>query len=142
MDITVYPSGIGDLIGFLDFMFSLLFSCSQRPLNYLALKYFGFESTCWRWLQKRVMRTKFDIYVFITCIYLKSCFCLVHFNRKGLYDELAMIAEMDQAETGLQVNTCNKHVDIKFSAHDAFLQSPSASTQFFGIEMFYLIYVY
>jgi hypothetical protein len=50
------------------------------------------------------------------------------YNRKGLYDELAMIAEMDQAETGLQVNTCNKHVDIKFSAHDAFLQSPSAST--------------
>jgi hypothetical protein len=45
------------------------------------------------------------------------------YNRKGLYDELAMIAEMDQAETGLQVNTCNKHVDIKFSAHDAFLQS-------------------
>jgi hypothetical protein len=34
------------------------------------------------------------------------------YNRKGLYDELAMIAEMDQAETGLQVNTCNKHVDM------------------------------
>ena len=34
-------------------------------LYYLAFKYFGFEGTIWRLFQKRDVRTKFDIYVFI-----------------------------------------------------------------------------
>lgn len=44
--------------------------------------------------------------------------CLIIYNRKGLHDELAMISEMDK------VNTCYKHVGIKFSA-----ESLSAGTQ-------------
>jgi len=34
--------------------------------NYLAFQHFGFERTLWRFFQKRVVRTKFDIYFFIT----------------------------------------------------------------------------
>ena len=34
-------------------------------LNYLAFQSFDFQCTWWRLFQKRVMRTKFDIYVFI-----------------------------------------------------------------------------
>jgi hypothetical protein len=33
--------------------------------RYFGFKYYGFERTWWRLLQKRVVRTKFDIYVFI-----------------------------------------------------------------------------
>jgi len=34
--------------------------------KYLALELFDFESTGWRLFQKRVVRTKLDIFVFIT----------------------------------------------------------------------------
>ena len=36
-----------------------------KLLNYLAFESFDFERTSWRLFQKRVVRTKFDIYVFI-----------------------------------------------------------------------------
>jgi hypothetical protein len=36
-----------------------------KTLNYLAFQYFDFECTWWRFFQKRVVRTKFDIYAFI-----------------------------------------------------------------------------
>jgi hypothetical protein len=35
-------------------------------MNYLAFQSFDFERTWWRSFQKRFVRTKFDIYVFIT----------------------------------------------------------------------------
>jgi len=38
---------------------------NQLCLNYLAFQYFDIESTWWRLFQKRVVRTKLDIYVFI-----------------------------------------------------------------------------
>ena len=41
----------------------LWFYCSQ---NYLAFQSFDFERTWWRLFQKRIVRTKFYIYVFIT----------------------------------------------------------------------------
>ena len=41
---------------------------APKTLIYLAFKYFGFESTWWRLLQKRVVGTNCDIYVFITII--------------------------------------------------------------------------
>ena len=37
---------------------------SNFSLNYLAFQPFNFERTWWRLFQKRVVRTKFDIYVF------------------------------------------------------------------------------
>ena len=36
-----------------------------NTLNYLAFQSFELENTWWRLFQKRVVRTKFDIYVFI-----------------------------------------------------------------------------
>ena len=38
---------------------------SRQDLNYLAFQSLDFERTWWRLLQKRVVRTKLDIYVFI-----------------------------------------------------------------------------
>ena len=35
-------------------------------LNYLAFQSFDFKRTWWKLFQKRVVRTKFDIYVFTT----------------------------------------------------------------------------
>jgi len=47
---------------------SILFSpfgfIAPKTLNYLAFPSFDFERTWWRLFQKRVVRTKFDIYVF------------------------------------------------------------------------------
>ena len=40
------------------------FFCTQRLLSYLALQYFSFGRTWWKLFQKRVVRTKLDIYVF------------------------------------------------------------------------------
>jgi len=40
---------------------------APKTLNFLAFQSFDFESTWWKLFQKRVVRTKFDIYVFITC---------------------------------------------------------------------------
>jgi len=39
---------------------------APKTLNYLAFQSLDFERTWWRLLQKRVVCTKFDIYVFIT----------------------------------------------------------------------------
>ena len=48
---------------------ALWFSCSQRLLDYLAFTYF--ERTWWRLFKERVVRTKFDISVFIA-LYKKN----------------------------------------------------------------------
>ena len=45
------------------------FTCSQNFLNYLAFHPFDFERTWWKLFQKRIVRTKFDIYVFIPTKY-------------------------------------------------------------------------
>ena len=37
---------------------------APKTLNYLAFQSFDFERTWWRLFQKRVVRTKFDIYLF------------------------------------------------------------------------------
>ena len=37
---------------------------APKTLNYLAFQSFDFERTWWRLIQKRVVRTKFDIYFF------------------------------------------------------------------------------
>jgi hypothetical protein len=39
---------------------------------YLAFQSFDFDRTWWRLFQKRVVRTKFDIYVFIIQTYLQD----------------------------------------------------------------------
>jgi len=61
----------------------------QRRLNYLAFQYFDIQRTWWRLFQKRVLRTKFDIYVFISNLGLSGpketkldndCHCLTVFQ--------------------------------------------------------------
>jgi hypothetical protein len=41
------------------------FTCSQNFLNYLSFHAFDVERTWWKLFQKRVVRTKFDIYVLL-----------------------------------------------------------------------------
>jgi hypothetical protein len=43
----------------------LVYIAPNYLLNYLAFKYFGFESTSWRSFQKRALRTKFDSCAFL-----------------------------------------------------------------------------
>ena len=59
-------SSIGGISWFLAILIRTFVFFAPKTLNYLIFKSFNFERTWWRWLQKRVMRTKFDIYVFIT----------------------------------------------------------------------------
>ena len=46
------------------------FPAPKRLLSYLAFQSFDFEGTWWRLFQKRVVRTKLDIYVFVTLMTL------------------------------------------------------------------------
>jgi len=39
---------------------------APKTINYLAFQSFHFERTWWRLFQKRVVCTKFDVYVFIS----------------------------------------------------------------------------
>jgi hypothetical protein len=48
---------------------------------YLAFQSFDFVRTWWRLFQKRVVRTKFDIYVFIIQTYIQSWGLIFHQQR-------------------------------------------------------------
>ena len=58
-----------NILLYIRFWLVILFSpfgfIAPKNLNYLAFKSFDFERTRWRLFQKRVVRTKFDIYIFI-----------------------------------------------------------------------------
>jgi hypothetical protein len=58
------------------FCLDICSSCPQRFFNYLAFKYFGPDRTWWKLFQKRVVRTKYDIYVFIDCESDQSLVCV------------------------------------------------------------------
>ena len=45
---------------------------APKALNYLAFQSFDFDRTWWKLFQKRVVRTKFDNYVFIIQTYIQS----------------------------------------------------------------------
>ena len=63
-------------------MFRLFGFIAPKPLDYLAFQSFGFERTWWRLFQKRIVRTKFDIYVFINTfkhVYF-PCLFWIHVN--------------------------------------------------------------
>jgi len=47
------------------YCYPVWFTSYQRLFNYLAFQLFDYERTWWRLFQKRVMRTKFDIYIFV-----------------------------------------------------------------------------
>ena len=47
-------------------LFRLFGFIAPKALNCLAFQSFDIEPTWWRLFQKRVVHTKFDIYVFIT----------------------------------------------------------------------------
>ncbi len=66
----------------MDIMYQLILTILFRPfgfiapktLNYLAIQSFDCEGNWWRLLQKRVVRTIFDIYVFcLSCNELSTC---------------------------------------------------------------------
>jgi hypothetical protein len=51
--------------GLIIFWLSCLGFIAPKTLNYLVFQSFDFEHTWWRLFQKRVVRTNFDIYVFM-----------------------------------------------------------------------------
>ena len=51
-------------------------------LNYLAFKYFDFDRTWWRLLQKRMVRTKLDFYVFIIMVICLILFLMIETSSK------------------------------------------------------------
>jgi len=53
----------------LDILFIPFGFIAPKTFNYLAFQSFDFGRTWWRLFQKRVVRTKFDIYVFIKVVY-------------------------------------------------------------------------
>ena len=60
---------------------------APKTLNYLAFQSFDFERTRWRLFQKRVVRTKFDIYViiFVNKVYIQVIYVgneLLRYKRK------------------------------------------------------------
>ena len=62
-----------------------------RSFSFIVIKHFkiiwlsNLDSTWWRLFQKRVVRTKFDIYVFIYTINIYYCSCTRHIrNRRDL----------------------------------------------------------
>ena len=62
--VAFFPN-ISDLSRFLRSCLGSLVHCTQTLLSYLAFQYFDIARTWWSLFQKRVVRTKFDIYVFI-----------------------------------------------------------------------------
>ena len=52
-------------------VYAVWFCCCQGFLNYLTFQSFDFERTRWRLSQKRVVRTKLNIYGFITHVKFK-----------------------------------------------------------------------
>jgi len=67
---------------------------ASNTLNYLAFQYFDFERTLWRLFQKRVVRTKSDIYGFLYYTNVNKNHCktivlkLQHNERKRLETKL------------------------------------------------------
>jgi hypothetical protein len=57
---------IGDLSRFWWSYLGPLVYLLAKLLNYLAFQPFDFERTWWRLFQKRIVRTKFDIYVLLS----------------------------------------------------------------------------
>jgi hypothetical protein len=48
-------------------------SCSQRLISYLAFQSFDYQFTWWKLFQKRVVRTKLDIYVLVKIQHQYKC---------------------------------------------------------------------
>jgi len=60
------PSGMGDLSRFWLSCLGLFVFLLPKTFKLFGFQIFWLERTWWRLFQKRVLRTKFDIYVFIT----------------------------------------------------------------------------
>jgi hypothetical protein len=69
---------------------------APKTLNYLSFQSFDFERTWWRLFRKRVLRTKFDIYFFITIgvtwslmnVVMSPCFCFLALIKFFLQGEI------------------------------------------------------
>ena len=71
---------------FIDSIKALWPTCSQHFLSYLAFQPFDFERSWWKLFQKRVVRTKFDIYVFITLFrncQLKKIYLIIYIKCRS-----------------------------------------------------------
>jgi hypothetical protein len=57
-------------------MFRLIGFIATKTWNYLTFQYLDFERTWWWLFQKRVVRTKLDIYILICTILYKVFFII------------------------------------------------------------------
>ena len=68
-------------------MCTLWFYSSQTLLNYLAFQSFDFKCTWWRLFQTRLVCTKLDTYVFISCHgQTNSCLLFMSWSDKFVFD--------------------------------------------------------
>jgi hypothetical protein len=58
-----------DIGGLANFFVIFWVSCPLQLLNYLGFEYFDLERTWWVLSERLVVRTRFDIYVFITTFF-------------------------------------------------------------------------
>ena len=72
------------IVDFVYPVFALWFYCSQRRLNYLSSQSSDFECTWRRVFQKRVMRTKFDIFGIVLPTSVLFCYREVRPNNLSL----------------------------------------------------------
>ena len=73
----------------LDILFRNFGFIAPKTLIYLAFQSLDFERTWWRLFQKRVVRTKFDIYVYIVSVWIVySWLSNVHYTLSIMYQFL------------------------------------------------------
>jgi hypothetical protein len=89
---------------------------APKTSYYLAFQSFVIERTWWRLFQKRVVRTKFDIYVFITL------------NGKWVIDKTSQTTYLKLTLKWQQESSDNNHEDDKScQCHIEYKKNPSSS---------------
>ena len=78
------------------FLFRPFGFIAPKTLIYLAFQSFDCKHTCWRLFQKRVARTKFDIYVFISILLYNfySFFSFAVYSQFALFEYMVVLSNI------------------------------------------------
>ena len=98
---------------------------APKTLNYLAFQSFDFERTWWRLIQTRVVRTKFDIYVFINWIRLWVCLFSAFQFPSLTPMHIAIFDNMSINLKKIQLCLISKPIHLTLTTCDGDLVSPT-----------------
>lgn len=104
----------------------LWFSCFQKLLNYLTVKYFGFKRTGWMLCQKPVVCTKFNVCVFIT-VHNHWMVSLTHVNIIS-FIELSIVCISIDCEH-FNMTNCFTYVDLVYTLYISCLFLQASPTE-------------